>query len=298
MASQPIQFFNRYTGQIETEQVYGDSFLQWAYGNPLGKMSLHGLVKRSAFSNWYGRRMDQSSSRKKVKPFIEAFRLNTSEFADAPERFRTFNEFFYRKLNPAARPIFSGNDAAVFPADGRHLGFHDISKATGIFVKGQVFDVKKLIQNEELAAKYLNGSMIISRLCPVDYHRFHFPMRGQASDIRLIPGPLFSVNPIALRQNIHIFTENKRAYCKINSPEFGDVLMFEIGATCVGSFAYTYLPGEVEKGQEKGFFKFGGSSTILLFQHGKIRLDDDLLQNSAEQRELYAQMGDHVGLSI
>lgn len=295
MAPQPIQFFNRYTGRIETEQVYGDSYLQWTYGHPLGKLALHSLVKRSAFSQWYGRRMDHPASRKKVLPFIEKYQANVGEFSDSPDSFATFNEFFYRKLKPSARPVFPGNTVAVFPADGRHLGFQDISTAPGIFVKGQVFDVEKLVQDEELAKKYRKGSMVISRLCPVDYHRFHFPVSGQAGEIHLIPGPLFSVNPIALKQNIHIFTENKRAYCRIKSEQFGEVLMFEIGATCVGRFEYTYQPGAVLKGAEKGFFKFGGSSTLLLFEPGKIRLDTDLLQNSAEQRELYARMGDRMG---
>ena len=295
MTSQPIEFFNRYTGRIETEQVYGDSYLQWTYGNPLGKLSLHGLVKRSAFSQWYGRRMDHPGSRKKVVPFIKKYHINAGEFADSTDSFATFNEFFFRKLKPGARPVFPGSQVAVFPADGRHLGFQNISKAAGIFVKGQVFEVGRLVQDRELAKKYRDGSMVISRLCPVDYHRFHFPVGGQAGEIHLIPGPLFSVNPIALRQNIHIFTENKRAYCRIQSAEFGEVLMFEIGATCVGRFEYTYQPGPVAKGEEKGFFKFGGSSTLLLFEPGKIRLDADLLQNSAEQRELYARMGDRMG---
>jgi len=136
----------------------------------------------------------------------------------------------------------------------------------------------------------------MSRLCPVDYHRFHFPVSGVANAPRLIEGPLYSVNPIALRQNINIFTENKRAVTAIESETFGLVLMFEIGATCVGSFEYTFQPGaRVEKGSEKGYFKFGGSSTITLFERGHIKLADDLVAKSKEGVELYARMGDLMG---
>jgi phosphatidylserine decarboxylase len=104
------------------------------------------------------------------------------------------------------------------------------------------------------------------------------------------------VNPIALRRNIHIFTENKRAVSRIESDEFGLVLMLEIGATCVGSFNYTFAPGvHVEKGAEKGFFKFGGSSTITLFERGRIQLADDLLTCSQRGIELYGRMGDRLG---
>jgi phosphatidylserine decarboxylase len=104
------------------------------------------------------------------------------------------------------------------------------------------------------------------------------------------------VNPIALRRRIEILTQNRRAYCRIDSREFGPVLMFEVGATCVGSFEYTYAPGEpVAKGAEKGFFKFGGSLTITLFERGRIQLDADLLETSAKGIELYARIGDHMG---
>ncbi len=299
MASEPIQYFNRYAGRIEKEDVYGDRFLRWAYGNPLGRLSLHALVKRAAFSRWYGRRMDAPASRAKVAPFISSYKVTAEEFAEKPESYRTFNEFFYRKLKSNARPVDPDPRAAVFPADGRHLGFQDVSKVEGIFVKGAVFDLRKLLGDDELAQRFHDGAMILSRLCPVDYHRFHFPVSGVANAPRFIDGPLFSVNPIALRRNIHIFTENKRAVTRIESPEFGLVAMLEVGATCVGSFEYTFTPGErVEKGAEKGYFKFGGSSTITLFERGRIQLADDLVQQSQRGTELYARMGDRLGTRL
>jgi phosphatidylserine decarboxylase len=296
MAAEPIRYFNRYTQRLETENVYGHGFLKWTYGNPLGRLGLHALVKRSAFSRWYGWRMNSARSRAKVAPFISAYQVDCAELADAPESYRTFNEFFFRRLKPGARPIAPGKEVAVFPADGRHLGFQDVSKLEGIFVKGAMFDLRTLMQSDELANRYRDGAMILSRLCPVDYHRFHFPVGGTPTAPRFIEGPLYSVNPIALRRNIHIFSQNKRAYCEIDSPEFGRVLMFEIGATCVGSFEYTYQPGvPVEKGAEKGFFKFGGSSTITFFERGRIQLDNDLLEQSRAGIELYARMGDRMG---
>lgn len=295
--AQPIQFFNRYTGRMETETVYGDAFLRFTYGNPLGQLSLHALVKRAAFSRWYGKRMDSPASRLRIAPFIKTYGVNAEEFADPTESYCSFNEFFYRKLKPGARPIDAEPRAAVFPADGRHLGFQDVSKLEGIFVKGAVFDLTKLVADNELARRFRDGSMILSRLCPVDYHRFHFPASGVASAPRLIEGPLYSVNPIALRRNIHIFTENKRAITRIESEQFGLVLMLEIGATCVGSFEYTFTPGtRVEKGAEKGYFKFGGSSTITLFERGRVQLAEDLLRQSALGVELYARMGDRMGM--
>jgi phosphatidylserine decarboxylase len=290
-----IQYFNRYTGKVETEDIYGGHFLRWTYGNPLGRLSLHTLVKRAAFSRWYGWRMDRPNSRSRVMPFIEKFKLNAAEFADAPDCYKTFNEFFYRKLKPEARPIAQDPNAAVFPADARHLGFQNISKIEGIFVKGAVFDLATLLQDAAVARRYHEGAMVLSRLCPVDYHRFHFPVSGVAGKPRMIDGPLFSVNPIALKQNIRIFSSNKRAITEIDSADFGKVLMLEVGATCVGSFEYTYNAGRVEKGAEKGYFKFGGSSTITIFEPGRIVLAADLLEKSKEGVELYARIGDVMG---
>lgn len=296
MGNEAVEYFNRYTGQVEREEIYGEGFLRWTYGNPIGKISLEGLVKRAIFSKWYGWRMNAGKTRARVLPFISKYRLKQEEFAEPAESFCNFNEFFYRKLKPDARPIAPGLDTAVFPADGRHLGFHNIREADGIFVKGQKFDLRELFHDEALAKRYEEGSIVLSRLCPVDYHRFHFPVSGVPGEPKLINGPLYSVNPIALKRNIHYLTQNKRAVTMIESPEFGRVVMFEVGATCVGSFEYTYDPGKpVNKGEEKGFFKFGGSETIVLFEPGRIELAEDLIRNSKQGRELYAWMGDVMG---
>jgi phosphatidylserine decarboxylase len=291
-----IEFFNRYTGKVEIEEIYGENFLRWTYGNPLGKLSLHALVKRAFFSRWYGNRMDAQASREKVAPFISRYRLQAEEFADDPSAYKTFNEFFYRKLKPGSRSIHPDKDSAVFPADGRHLGFQDISKAPGIFVKGAVFTLEKLFADRELGEKYKGGSIVLSRLCPVDYHRYHFPVNGTPDRPTLIEGALFSVSPLALRRNINFLTENRRSYCRIQSPEFGQVIMFEVGATMVGHFEYTYAPGvPMHKGAEKGYFKFGGSEVITVFEPERIRLADDLVEQSKQGRELYARMGDFLG---
>ncbi len=293
-----IQYFNRYTQRVEAEQIYGEGFLRWIYGSLSGRLALHAVAKRGFFSRWYGWRMDRAASRAKVAPFIQNFRVDPGEFADAPESFRTFNEFFYRKLKPGARLIAGDARTAVFPADGRHLGFADVSRMEGIFVKGAVFSLGELLRDRELAERFQRGSMVLSRLCPVDYHRYHFPVGGLATEPRLVNGWLYSVSPIALRRNIRIFTENKRAITRIESPEFGTALMLEVGATNVGSFEYTFTPNtRVAKGAEKGYFKFGGSSTITLFEPGRVKLDADLLVHTAERRELYARMGDRLGVA-
>jgi phosphatidylserine decarboxylase len=296
MPAKPIQFFNRYSGQIETEAVYGEKALRFAYENPLGRGLLELIVKRAIFSRWYGWRMDRPASRAKVLPFIARYGLDAGEFIEAPESFATFNEFFFRKLRPGARPVDAAEDSLVFPADGRHLGFASARNVQGVFVKGQAWNLPALLGSEELAERYQNGALVLSRLCPVDYHRFHFPCAGTPAAARLISGPLYSVSPVALRRNLGRLWQNKRALTLVETEKLGTVAVVEIGATNVGSINQTFQPGHpVAKGDEKGYFAFGGSSMITLFEEGKVTLAGDLLRESGQLRELYARMGDVMG---
>lgn len=294
-----IVYYDRYRNEACVEKIYGDKALRWTYGTLGGRISLNIIVKRALFSHWYGWKMDRESTRKKIQPFIENYGLDASEFVRNVDDFANFNEFFFRELKPAARPVDPDASSAVFPADGRHLCVPDLSQCEGLFVKGEMFDLATLLDDRKLADQYAQGSLLLSRLCPVDYHRFHFPVAGVPSRTRLINGPLYSVNPIALRQNIHILATNKRCVTELETEAFGKVLVMEIGATCVGSICQTYSEGsKIAKGEEKGYFRFGGSSTITIFEPGRIRFDQDLVENSKQNRELYARVGDHMGTLV
>ncbi len=296
MSEDPVTFFNRYTGKIEQEHIYGEAPLRFTYQNPLGRALLGLLVKRAAFSRWYGWRMSAPASKGRIAPFIQKYGLNPGEFADDPATFGSFNEFFFRKLKPEARPFASAPGAVLFPADGRHLGFQNVADIPGVFVKGQHFDIPALVGSASLGERYREGTLVLSRLCPVDYHRFHFPCAGVPGEPRLLNGPLYSVNPIALRRRLAYLWENKRVLTELVTPDLGTVLIIEVGATNVGSIVQTMTPGvPVARGAEKGYFRFGGSTTITLFEPGKVTLAEDLVTHSREQRELYARIGDFMG---
>lgn len=299
MPAEPIRYFHRAKQTVETEQVYGEAWLRWTYGNPVGRIALHALFKRALVSRIYGWRMSRAYSAQAVLPFIVDYNLDVDEFAKKPFSFRSFNDFFYRALKPGARPIAGDDRVAVLPADGRHLAFQNVDGAEGFYAKGQRFDLKSFLGDEALAGEFAGGSLLISRLCPVDYHRFHFPVAGQAGEARLINGFLYSVSPIALRANLAYLWENKRMVTLVESPVLGRVAVCEIGATMVGSIVQTYLSGRpVAKGEEKGLFKFGGSCVVTLFQPGKIKFDADLVQQSAAGLEVYARMGESLGVAL
>jgi phosphatidylserine decarboxylase len=298
MSAEPIRYFHRAKQVVETEQVYGEGWLRWTYGNPLGRLALELLVKRWVASAYYGWRMNMRASANKVLPFIVDYDLDVDEFAKSQFTFKSFNDFFYRALKPGARPVAGGDRVAVLPADGRHLALPNVDAAAGFYVKGQRFDLSSFLGDADLAGKFAGGAMIISRLCPVDYHRFHFPVTGTPGEPRLINGFLYSVSPIALRRKLDYLWQNKRMVTLVESPVFGQVLMCEIGATMVGSIFQSFLPGRaVAKGEEKGLFKFGGSCVITLFQPGRIKLDADLVRHGAEGLEVYARMGERLGVA-
>jgi phosphatidylserine decarboxylase len=299
MPDAPIRYFDRASGQTRTERVYGDRWLRFAYGNPAGRLGVWLLFRRAFFSRWYGWRMNKRASGLRVLPFIADFDIDVDDFEKSAFDFRTFNEFFHRALKPGARPIAPGERTAIFPADGRHLVFPNAAAAEGIYVKGQRLPVAELLDDPALGGKFEGCGMLISRLCPSDYHRFHFPVDGVPGEARLVGGWLYSVNPVALRRNLRYLVENRRMITVIESPAWGTTAMIEIGATNVGSIRQGFTPGNpVRKGDEKGFFAFGGSCVITLFAPGRMRFDADLVEQSSRQVETYARMGGRLGEAL
>ena len=299
LANGEVQYIDRSDGRLKIEAIYGERALRWVYGNPLGRLAQWLLIRRWIVSAWYGRKMDEVKSSLRVEPFIEKYGLDESEFAEPASEYVSFNKFFYRKLKPEARPVDAGTESVVFPADGRHMAFADITAERNFLVKGQAFDLERFLGDADLAKRYEGGSLLLSRLCPVDYHRFHFPCVGEAGVPRLINGWLYSVNPIALVTRPTIFWENKRVITQLKSAALGQVQFIEIGATMVGAVRQTYMPGDqVAKGDEKGYFAFGGSSVAVLFEPGRVALDADLLENTAKGLETYAKFGECMGQAL
>lgn len=300
---EPIHYIERTTGKHCQEQVYGGWFLNFLYGNSLlsrwiGTFVVYCLARLSFISAIYGYFQRCPLTARKVIPFIKRYKVDSSEFIEDPQSFKSFNDFFIRHLKPEARPIDPNSKSSIIPADGRYLFFQNIKEVDGFLVKGQKFDLATLLDNQELASKYAEGAMVIARLCPTDYHRFHFPCDAVPGETRRINGFLYSVNPIALKKNIHIFTENERTVTSLQTQQFGEIQFLEIGATFVGAIHQTYTPFKtVIKGTEKGYFSFGGSSLILLFPPNAIRFDADLLDASARQIEIRCLMGQSMGIA-
>ncbi len=296
-----IIYIDRQTKKKQREKIYKERAIRFLYGdslwNRLAQKCLSPLIAGlPLFSKLYGYFQKTARSAKKISSFIQHFNVDSSEFLAPVESFRTFNEFFIRKLKPEARPLDPDPLTAIIPADGRYYFYQSIEKIDHFPIKGDTFDLSELLAREDLATKYRDGSMVMARLCPSDYHRFHFPCDCVPDSTHLINGWLHSVNPIAVKKNMRILTQNKRTLCELHTSLFGPVLYIEVGAMNVGSIQETYLPHQShKKGDEKGFFEFGGSALILLFLRDTILFDPDLIEATEEGYEIRCLFGQPMG---
>ncbi|CAN1332336.1 Phosphatidylserine decarboxylase proenzyme 2 [Linum perenne] len=239
-----------------------------------------------SISEKQGRKMNAVESAIEIPKFIELFKdqINLAEVKHPLDHFKTFNEFFVRELKLGARPVamVDQDDIAVCAADCRLLAFRSEADSKRFWIKGKKFSIEGLLGNEISSSNFKDGTVVIFRLAPQDYHRFHFPVSGTIEKIQDISGCLYTVNPIAVNSKYcNVFTENKRAVSIISTADFGKVAFVAIGATMVGSITFLKKAGDyVKKGDEDS-----------------IQIDEDLLANSARSVETLVQVGMTLGVA-
>lgn len=291
-----IKYYNRNTGNYETEQVAGDKYLTWTYSSPIGMKFLELFIKKKLFSKFYGWYCDTKFSSKKIQSFIKSLNIDVSQFEADIKDFKSFNDFFIRKLKADARPVNLKDTLLISPGDGRLSVYENIELDKLVQIKGFTYSLRELIKDENISNKFIHGTCLILRLNPTDYHRFHFVDSGICEKSTKIEGNYYSVNPIALNKIQKLFCQNKREWTIFHSDNFGDIIHIEVGATCVGSIVQTYSPNtRIAKGQEKGYFKFGGSTTILFFEKDKVTIDKDLIAQTNSGYETKVLMGESIG---
>ncbi|XP_047180296.1 phosphatidylserine decarboxylase proenzyme 2-like isoform X1 [Vigna umbellata] len=269
----------------------------------LGLMDIGVKELLQSISEKQGTRMDSPESSADIPKFIESFKdqINLAEVKYPLEHFKTFNEFFIRELKPDSRPIASAerDDIAVCAADCRLSAFKSVDDSKRFWIKGRKFSVQGLLGKDMCSSAFVDGTVVVFRLAPQDYHRFHFPVSGTVEQFVDIPGCLYTVNPIAVNSKYcNVFTENKRVVSIISTVDFGKVAFVAIGATMVGSITFTKKKGDsVKKGDEFGYFSFGGSTVICVFEKDSIAIDEDLLANSNRALETLVSVGMRLGVS-
>ncbi|KIJ65112.1 hypothetical protein HYDPIDRAFT_153053 [Hydnomerulius pinastri MD-312] len=238
-----------------------------------------------------GQIYDSPESVKNIPSFISTYKLQLDELLEPDiHKYKTFNEFFYRKLKADARPVENAEDPNAFcsAADSRLVVYPNVKEATTVWIKGDEFSIPSLLclgPNNPMRDEFSPGSSLaIFRLAPSDYHRFHSP-----ADVKVlgthhdIPGQYYTVNPQAVNEpKLDVFSRNKRSVLLLEHVQSGKRIAYvAIGALLVGSVSWTVENGQtVKRGEELGYFAYGGSTVVVVFPPDLITFDDDLLENS------------------
>jgi phosphatidylserine decarboxylase len=289
-----LSYRDRQTGALLTERVYAAEQLEFLYGKPVGKLLLNLVLTRRVFSRLYARSKQSPGSREQIRGFIESLEVDTSEIEKPLESYQSLDEFFSRRLAPGARPIDPNPEHLLSPCDGRALAWQRLD-GRDLVVKNTRTTVAELIGDTVPMTEFADPAVLLVRLAAADYHRCHFPADGTASAAREVGTKLHSVHPIALEKGAPSFA-NYRMVTRIDSDNFGPILVIEIGALTVGSMVQTFTPSRVTRGQEKSYFHFGGSALVMLAQNSQVMLDEDLVRSTSEGLESKVRVGTRVAV--
>lgn len=293
-----IEYRDRQTGTIFTETIFSESTLRWFYEDTFGIKVFNLCCNNYIFCTLFGLWQSSPWSRHKIPEFVVKYGIEIQDIELPLQSYQNFNAFFTRRLKPEARPFHPDFNVFCAPGDGKILVYPKLTAADRLPVKGSQLTISSLLADDSAAQRYHGGSAFVLRLVPDDYHRFHFPIDGTAKLTRSIDGQYHSVNPIALAQVPDVYCRNQRTVTEFQSTHFGQIAYIEVGAFTVASIVQTYPTGLVTKGQEKGYFQYGGSTLVLLFEPDTIEFDRDLIVDSAQQLEVRVLTGTKIGNSI
>ena len=287
-----LQIWNRSLHKIEIEMIAGEKAMRWLYESPVGSLAVNSVLSKPWFSKLYGAYQDSQLSRREIPGFISKFSVDMSEFEKTD--YSSFNDFFIRKFKPGARTIVHDPKKMPAFAEGRYLAFEKTTKDTPLPIKGAILNASALLDERKELANFVGGPGFISRLCPVDYHRFHYPDDGETLETFPLQGKLHSVNPVALAAKGDILFTNERVVSILETENFGKLAYIEVGALCVGKIVQSHRDQKFKRGDEKGYFLFGGSTVILLGEPGKWKPAADLIEQSAQGRETLIKLGEPI----
>lgn len=267
-----------------------DGLLEWMYGTAPGRCLVKIMI-RPRVSRWAGWLLDRRISALAVKPFIRKNHICMEDFEQ--RKFRSFNDFFTRRVLPGRRPVDVEPSHLIAPCDSK-LSVYEIQPDSRFRIKGTWYTLEGLLRSSALAERYLGGMLLLFRLTVGDYHRYGYIDSGYIGESTRIDGVFHTVNPAAA-QRLPIYRENTREYSLLESDHFGTVVQMEVGASMVGRIVNNPGSRRVVRGEEKGRFEFGGSTVIVLLERGRAILDADLLRNTAEDAETVVHLGEAIG---
>lgn len=277
------------TLEIREKDSAGANFL---YHTAPGRLMLKLLVCPGV-SRALGAFLDTGLSRYLVGPFVKSTGLDLSDYPQVS--YRSFNDFFTRRIKEGRRPVDMDPHSLMAPCDGK-LTVYPITEDAVFHIKHSAYALKDLLQDEALAGEFQGGTCLIFRLTPDDFHRYSFMDDGIILFSKAIPGVLHTVRPIAFRR-YPVYLENAREYAVLETKHFGKVVQMEVGALFVGRIVNHPLT-VFSRGQEKGKFEFGGSTILLLLQKDAAVIHEELQENTRQNKESIVRLGQNLGRTL
>lgn len=267
-----------------------DHFLQRLYGSRIGRACVKILIQPwvSKLGGWF---LNTRLSCLGVKGFVEKNKIDMSQYEE--RKFRSYNQFFMRKIKTELRPVDQDPEHLIAPCDSR-LTVHPIEADSRFTIKGTEYTAGSLLRDEQLAGRFCGGILLLFRLTVDDYHRYCYVDGGEKSVNHWIPGVFHTVNPAAA-QVYPIYKENTRCFSVLESENFGTMIQMEVGALMVGKIVNYQEAAQVQRGDEKGRFEFGGSTIAVLVEKDRCLIDGDILENSRAGIETKVRYGEKIG---
>lgn len=271
----------------EYELVYSKS-VRFLYKTVLGRIILK-LINNHFVSDIVGCYMNSRLSKRRINKTIKNNNIDMMIYEE--KNYKSFNDFFTRKKKDL--DFDRNKNHFVSPADAK-LMVVKLNKDTSFNVKDSIYDLKTIIE-KDLSGEYENGYAFIFRLEITDYHRYHFIDDGTLDGYKYIKGKLNTVQPIAYEKD-NVFHTNSREYTILHTKNFGNIIDIDVGAMMVGRITNNKEITSFKKGDEKGYFEFGGSTIILFVEENKVIVDDDILNNSEKGMETVVSCGEKIGI--
>lgn len=284
-----MKIYDRKNDTYEEIVQYGAGKLVFLYNNPLGRLLL-GIAVSPFVSNIYAWKNSRKSSAKKIPAFIKEHNIDMSDYED--REYKSFNDFFTRKIRYGKRPVDMAPEALISPADSKLL-VYEIEKDTTLRIKGRTYTADEILADSENAKEFASGYALVFRLTVDDYHRFCYPDRGCLISRRLIKGKLHTVSPVS--KDHKIYMENTRSVNLLKTENFGTMAYIEVGAMLIGRIVDNGTD-VFEKGQEKGYFEPGGSTVVILVKN--VEIDKDIMEQSASGIETKVRYGERIGRAL
>ena len=284
-----MKIYDRKTKTYEDIVQYGAGKLDFLYNNPVGRIFL-GIAVSPFVSNIYASKNAKKSSAKKIPAFIKEHNIDMSDFED--REYKSFTDFFTRKIRYGKRPVDMTPGALISPADSKLL-VYEIEKDTVMRIKGRTYTADEILGDPENAKEFAGGYALVFRLTVDDYHRFCYPDKGCLISKRFIKGKLHTVSPVS--KNHKIYMENTRLVNLLKTEKFGTIAYIEVGAMLIGRIVDNGTD-VFEKGQEKGYFEPGGSTVIIMVRN--VEIDKDIMAQSASGIETKVRYGERIGRAL